>query len=97
MKATWYEFEWPEDKRAKRVPAWARRVAVADDGRVFVPSALAGSPMTVFLCAGWDGTPAMLKGKHAYYPAEWMAREFPKTAAAIANLRRNLPVLGDAP
>jgi hypothetical protein len=69
--------------KLKRIPKWAKQVAVDQDGTVWLPSAVIGSPMIAFLCASYDGTPALLVGERAYYPAEWMKREFPETATAV--------------
>jgi hypothetical protein len=46
--------------------------------------------MKVFLCAGFDGTPVVYDGKHAYYPADWIAREFPKAAEAADKAARKV-------
>jgi hypothetical protein len=43
--------------------------------------------MKVFLCASFDGTHAIMLGKHAYYPAEWIAREFPNAKDVVDNIQ----------
>lgn len=79
----WIEFEF---RSSRSVPKWARRVAVASNGTVFVPGLIAGNPTTIFICASCDGTAALVAGNHAYYPADWIAREFPKAAEAVRHI-----------
>jgi hypothetical protein len=75
-KIAWYEFT--NAKAGKAPPKWARTLGVTDDGRIFVPAAISGrSDMEVFLCAGYDGTPACYQGKHLFVPLDWLEREFP--------------------
>ena len=79
--------------KAKKVPKWARRAALAPDGTVFIPSVIAGSEMSVFLCASFDGTPVLVDGKHTYYSADWISREFPEAKATAENIRRKVQEL----
>jgi hypothetical protein len=74
----WCEVPNPPSS-GKRAPKWARSAALAGDGTVFIPAVVTGrSEMEVLLCAGYDGTQAVLVGKHTYYPADWIAREWPE-------------------
>lgn len=71
----WIEVENPP---GKRLPKWVRSAGLSDDGIVFIPGAIGGDEMHVMLCAGYDGTPMVQYLKHAYFPAQWLAKEFPK-------------------
>ena len=73
-----------------RAPKWARSAAIDADGTVWVPAVVAGSEMAVFLCAGYDGTKALVVGKHAYYPSEWVKREFPDARELVEKIERRL-------
>ena len=64
------------------------QAALSSDGVVFISSAIAGSEMAVFLCAGYDGTRALVSDNHTYYPVDWIAREFPKVAQTARNIER---------
>lgn len=80
----WFEVDGP-------APRWARRVAVSPDRVLFVPAAIAAiSDMEAFLCAGYDGTPCVMDDDHAYYPAEWMSREWPICAGTVARIKERL-------
>ena len=85
MKADWFEFTF-DTKR--RVPKWARRAVVTDDGTLYVPAVLGGNELGVILCAGYDGTRLISDMDHIYAPAEWLRREYPKTENAIRNIER---------
>ena len=74
----------------KKIPRWARQAALSSDGVVYLPSLLAGNSTEVFLCAGFDRTPILFDGRHGYYPAEWIAREFPEAAKAAENVARRV-------
>jgi hypothetical protein len=78
-------YEVPNPKGHKRRPAWMRRTIVDDDtGVIFVTPAVAGvSDMAAFLAAGWDGTAAVTHEKHAYFPADWIKREYPDCADIV--------------
>lgn len=94
---SWVEFKFEFDTK-NRIPKWARRAAVSSDGTVFLSSAVAGDPMTVLAYAGYDGTPALFWREHAYYPADWIARTFPKsTDAAIRLTEQALAFLAKNP
>lgn len=88
----WYEVSLDHLSRAqaRKVPKWARRCVVDDSGTLFVPAVIAGAEMMVLLCAGFDGTPAILDGEHTYYPADWMAREFPETKETVNRISERI-------
>lgn len=69
------------DGNGIKAPKWQRLAAVADDGTVFVPAAIAGNEQMIFLIAGWDGNvPVVSNRKHLYVPARWLAKERPDIA-----------------
>lgn len=72
--------EWIEvaNPSGKRVPKWIRSAALSEDDVVFVPGAISGNEMNAVLCASYDGTPLVQYLKHAYFPAQWLAKEYPK-------------------
>lgn len=51
------------------------------DGKCFIPAAVAGSEMDAVLCAGYDGVTIVKDGAHAYLPADWLRREYPRSAS----------------
>ena len=66
------------DDRKRKAPRWARRAAVSSDGTIFIPFVVAATELEALLCAGYDNTRVLLAGDRAYYPADWMKREFPE-------------------
>ncbi len=89
-KVVWYTPS--HGKLNGKIKEWARYVARADDGTIYVPALLAGNEMAVMLCASYDGTKVLLDDKnHSFYPLEWMAREFPHTADACAKIKALVP------
>lgn len=80
IKGNWIELSFGA-RLDRRVPGWARQVYLADDGRGFVPAALAGNELMVMAVAGSEpGHSFLAAGGHAYAPADWMAEAFPGTA-----------------
>lgn len=80
-----------EQKPGRRVPAWMRTVAVDPTGDIWVPAVASGrGEMEVSLCAGHDGTLAILNGEHAYYPIGWIEREFLDAHDVCALIRRKV-------
>lgn len=82
----WLEVE----AKGRRIPKWALRAALDLDGTVFVPAVIAGSEAKVFWCAGYDGVRSVVSWKHAYFPADWMAREFPNTKDTVEKIERRV-------
>ncbi len=84
--------EWFEvSAGGRKMPKWLRRAVRDDDGTIFLPAAIAGvSEMEMLLCAGYDGTPAIVDGNHAYYPADWIAREWPIAAPTVVRIKERL-------
>lgn len=72
----WIEVENPPGKRH---PKWFRSAGLSDVGVVFLPGAIGGDEKNTTLCAGQDGTPIVHYLKHAYFPAQWLAKKFPKS------------------
>jgi hypothetical protein len=74
----------------RRVKSWMLQAALDSDGTVWVPHVVAGSEMEVFLCASYDGTPVLMSEGHAYYPADWVAREFAIAADTVRNIETHV-------
>jgi len=79
-----------ENNTGKRWPKWQRTAAISDDGVVFVPGGMLGNESEVLLCAGYDGVPMAIHLKHLYVPAQWMAKEFPKSAEVCELIERKV-------
>ncbi len=73
----WFVCENPE---LKGLPKWQRSTGLSSDGVVYVPAALAGNETAIFYCALNDCIPVENYLNHRYVPADWLAREYPKTA-----------------
>jgi hypothetical protein len=85
------KLRWCEvSAQGRRIPAWARRAALAADGTVFVPAAVAGSEMDAVLSAGYDGVTIVHYGDHAYVSAEWLRQEYPKAANLVIKIERSV-------
>jgi hypothetical protein len=83
--------QWCEvGAKGRGVPAWARRAALAADGTVFIPAAVAGSEMDAVLSAGYDGVTIVQDRGHAYLPAEWIRQEYPKAANLTMKIERSV-------
>jgi hypothetical protein len=85
------KFQWcTVDAGARKVPVWLRSAALAPDGTVFVPAAIAGSEMDTLLSAAYDGTTMVKSDGHIYVPADWLKREYPKTAELVAKIEHGV-------
>lgn len=89
VRATWHVLERKDGKR-ERVPKYLRSFVVSEDGALFVSADLPGR--FGFLCALSDGVAVMFQPRrgskqHAYVPAEWMERAYPKARPLIATMR----------
>ncbi len=85
------ELQWCEvPAQGKKVPAWARRAALAPDGTVFVPAVIAGSEMDAVLSAGYDGVTIVKNGDHAYVPAGWLRQEYPIAESLSFKIERHV-------
>lgn len=74
----WFEID---DPKANDFPVWAKSFSINDEGRLFVPAAIAKVPeQEVFLCTLSDSIPSILHKNHRYVPAKWLATEFPKAS-----------------
>ena len=85
MKLEWFVLEQENEK----LPEWARSFAIAEDGTIFVPGALAGiSEHEIFLCSCSDATRHAIHKNHRYFPSQWLAKEFPKSAEISSIIER---------
>jgi hypothetical protein len=75
-----------DDREFALLPRWTRTVGLADDGTIYMSAILGGSEKVMLLCAGYDGTRCCEWKGHLYVPADWMAREFPKTSEGVRNV-----------
>jgi len=61
------------------------------NGDVWVPAIYAGvSEMHVFLCAGYDNEPGIVRDKHLYVRAAWIRREFPEAGGLLDSVERRM-------
>lgn len=79
-----------ENKDGSKFPEWLRSAALAEDGTVFVPLAIAGNENTAFLCAMFDGTRVIEDSGHLYVPADWLGGAMPSTAEICAKIAGNV-------
>lgn len=75
VEVHWFEFGPPDTD----IPAWKRTAGVAQEGRIFVPAAMAGNEDEVHRCTMYDGTPTATYHGHIFVPADWLSKEFPDT------------------
>jgi len=68
---TWYENKIGYPK----TPKWIRTIAVADDGKIFIPAAIYGDEKVAFLCASFDGVAHIINDEHLYLPLDWVENE----------------------
>jgi hypothetical protein len=81
----WCEVNDPGNK----VPAWMRRAALAPDGTIYVPAAIAGSETVVVLCASFDGIGVLQDSNHVYVPAKWLKEAYPQAIEVATAIERN--------
>jgi hypothetical protein len=76
-RVQWFSVSNPQKKR---YPEWRRSFGVSDEGKVFIPAAMAGtdSELHVMLGAAGDGQPTVAHLDHYFVPSGWLKREFPK-------------------
>jgi len=74
----------------KKTPKWKRSFGLSDDGVIFIPGAIVANETKVFLCAGFDGIPAITYSKHPYFPVTWLATEFPKSKELCQKIEANI-------
>lgn len=86
----WYELE--QIPGTKRLPLWARSIAISVDGTIFLPAVLAGSELAVVLCAFDDRVPVALgrQDRHCYVPSWWLAREYPDLAPTCTRVEQRI-------
>lgn len=85
----WYVAEFTE---GKKIPKWQRTLAVDDNGTIYVPAAIAGNEMSVFLAVTYDNIPVICDSNHLYVPVTWLAREYPDTADLCALIESNVKI-----
>jgi len=73
---TWYA---APNAGSQKIPEWFRSAGITENGKIFVPAAIAGDESEVALCLLYDGTESYTHLNHIYVPADWMVREFPNT------------------
>lgn len=90
----WFEFSFDglSPAQQRRLPKWARRAAW-HEGQIYLPAIVAGNEVMVFLCMGYDATPALLYRQHLFCPADWLAREFPDAAEACEKAGKKVRAL----
>jgi hypothetical protein len=78
-------------------PEWYRSGALAGDGTVFIPAAIASGYAAgrqgedrVLLMAASDGIPVVLDDGHLYAPAGWVASICPGMADVCALIERGV-------
>ena len=81
---------WCEVDAGKRnQPAWLRSAALADDGTVFVPAAIAGET-DVSLSAAYDGVTIVKYRNHVFVPSDWLKQEYRQTADLVFKIERGV-------
>ena len=86
------EIDWfvvHSEREEIKVPQWLRTVAVLN-GCVFVPAGIAANETAAVLSAIWGGVSTLSDGKHVYFPAWWMRREFPLIEPLCKPIERRL-------
>ena len=92
MEVTWYELGGPN---SQKLSLHDRRCAVDDNGALYLPAKIAATESEVMLCAGFDGAKILDAGDDGlYFPAEWMAKEFPECAECVNRIRAKISMTG---
>ncbi len=74
------QFLTVEAKPGVKSAKWERSAGIdVKTGDVFVPAFMAGHEQRVFLCASYDGEPAVTWANHMYLRTSWMKMEYPFT------------------
>lgn len=87
MATRWLEFGTKGDKKW---PKWRRSVAVAEDGRIFIPADVTGDEQGSFMCASYDGETCIVDSGHVYLPTNWIRREFPRLVEVCDSVERRV-------
>ena len=90
----WIIVDAPENAK---MPKWARRGYVDEEGEVFLPTALACNEDAILMAASWDGVPLLSDSGRTYGPLSWLAREYPQFSANWTKTEKNIPLNGDVP
>ena len=71
----------------KQLPRYIRRALLSDAGEVFLSgAAFGGGEANNIMKAGFDGIEIVSMGNHAYFPATWLATEYPQHEDAILTI-----------
>ena len=87
-EAVWVTVE-PSDPSIASRPKWELS-ACFWKGEVYVPAAIGGNETSVVLCAMHDGVSLVQNWKHAFVPASWAKREYPKEADVVELIERRV-------
>jgi hypothetical protein len=84
------EFLWIEvpEGAVGRSPAWMRQVGLAPDGTIYLPAAFAGDEREMANRAIRDGQYPVTHKRHAFVPADWLARTAPDKADLRASVEK---------
>lgn len=83
----WITFNNADEKR--KIPKYKRTIGISAEQGVFVPAFLSGvSDGNVFMCAAYDGAKIAYFENRAYFHAEWMLAEFPKSKEAVESAQK---------
>lgn len=63
-----------------------QKIMIDEHGKAFLQADAFGNEREIFLCAGFDGVPFIRDAGKLYFPADWLAREFPEHAERIREL-----------
>jgi hypothetical protein len=67
------------------------RMVYRSKGKLFFSAELATSEKEVLLACSFDAAPVVYSEEgHLYCESSWMAKNYPRTAAAIENVSKNL-------
>jgi len=87
----WFEIQPQGRARWRGVPSWMRRMALADDGQIYIPAAATGeAEQSVWQLAQWDGVQVLMQDDHPYVPLDWVEREYSQCGIAFAHVRQSV-------
>lgn len=67
-----------DDPLFGQFPPWMKSFGVSkQEGEVYLPAAIAGPEELVLIKASASGIAPAMRHEHSYFPAEWLATEFP--------------------
>lgn len=80
----------PDDPKFSKVPEWVCSAAMAADGTIYAPAALAGSENKIFFLIAWDGVSRLMDDGHLYVPVRWLAAQFPDLAYTFEGIEHRV-------